>query len=305
MIVNPHAGQKAGIATNNATPGEAQAALETAGFEVDVRPTAFAGHATELAGEAARNGAELVVAAGGDGTAREVACGLIGTATTLGVLPLGSMMNIARSLNIPRDLTEAAEIVAAGNVVRMDVGRVTTRTASDYFLEAAGVGIDAGIARFANRIDDGDWSALLPMVRYAVRYRPHRMQLVVDQRQMIVRAHMLTIAIAPFAGAALALAPLAQVDDGVFDVVIRSGFTGLGLLRHVFAMIGRRPAPDPKVRTLRARSVDVRSLHHPLPVHADARSMGTAPAHFEIVPGGLRVLAAAAPAGQVSAVASL
>lgn len=302
LIINPRAGQKAGIATNHTTSQEAQAVLQSAGFAVEVRATEYAGHASVLASEAAHDGAQLVVAAGGDGTVREVAGGLIGTETTLGILPMGSMMNIARSLNIPRDLRSAAEIVAAGNVVRMDVGRVMTRTTSDYFLEAAGVGIDAGIARFANRIDGGDWSALLPLVRYATHYVPHRIRLLVDQQQVIVRAHMITVAIAPFAGLAMAVAPLARVDDGLFDVVIRSGFTGLGLLRHAIAIAGRRPTADPKVRTLRACRVEVGASRHQLQVHADARDMGCAPAHFEVVRGGLRVLAMHARAREVSVV---
>lgn len=291
LIINSHAGQKAGITTNHATPDEAQAVLQSTGFTVKVRTTEYAGHATALASEAVHEGVQLVVAAGGDGTVREVACGLIGSETTLGILPMGSMMNIARSLNIPRDLRGAATVVATGNVLRMDVGRVTTRTNSDYFLEAAGIGIDAGIVNFANRIDSGDWSALVPLIRYAMHYVPHTIRLRVDQQPLVVRAHMITIAIAPFAGMAMAVAPQADVDDGLFDVVIRSGFTGLGLLRHAIAIIGRRPAPDPNIRTLRARSVKVGASRYRLQVHADANGMGSTPAHFEIIRGGLRVLA--------------
>ena len=109
LIINSHAGQKAGIATNHTTPQEAQAVLQSAGFTVKVRATEYAGHASALASEAVHDGVQLVVAAGGDGTVREVAGGLIGTETTLGILPMGSMMNIARSLNIPRDLRGAAK----------------------------------------------------------------------------------------------------------------------------------------------------------------------------------------------------
>src|SRR5919202_598900 len=101
LIVNPSAGRKGGLSTNPVGPDEARAVLERHVSPVEVRPTEHEGHATELAREAARAGVALVVAAGGDGTVHEVASGLIGTQTALGVLPLGSVMNIARALNIP------------------------------------------------------------------------------------------------------------------------------------------------------------------------------------------------------------
>jgi diacylglycerol kinase family enzyme len=92
VIINPMAGRKMGFVTNPLGPEEARAALERHGIPVEVALTESAGHATELARRAVAAGAELVVAAGGDGTVREVACALIGTNAVLGVLPLGSMM---------------------------------------------------------------------------------------------------------------------------------------------------------------------------------------------------------------------
>ena len=72
-------------------------------------------------------GYELVVAAGGDGTVGTVAEPLLGTPTALGILPLGTVMNVARSLGIPRDLDGAADVIATGRVREIDVGQAGDR----------------------------------------------------------------------------------------------------------------------------------------------------------------------------------
>lgn len=127
LIANPAAGQKADLTTNPAWPEEARAALARAGVAADLHLTEYARHATALARAAASAGVQLVEAAGGDGTVREVATGLIGTQTVLGILPLGSVMNTARALNIPRDLEQAAANVERHRGRHIDVDGVRRR----------------------------------------------------------------------------------------------------------------------------------------------------------------------------------
>jgi YegS/Rv2252/BmrU family lipid kinase len=302
LIVNPNAGSKGGITTNPLGPEQAQAVLERHHTRVEVRPTERAGHATELAREAVRAGAELVVAAGGDGTVHEVACGLIGTQTTLGVLPLGSVMNIARALNIPRDLEQAAEVIRARRTVRMDVGKATTAKAEAYFLEAAGVGIDAGIFAYADQLDSGHWGSLFPLLRFLVRYRPGRVQLMVDGHAEQVLVFSITVAIGPFLGPAMAVAPGAKVDDRQFDVVVWERLSRLELLRHFGSIASGRRAYHPKARRLKGRTVQVEGVRRQFMVHADGHTLGPAPVRFELIPAALAVIVGEAPAGEPSAV---
>src|SRR3712207_4240388 len=153
LIGNPNAGRKAGMATNTGTIDDALAALRAEGVEVETWFTERPGHATELARRAVETGWEQVIAAGGDGTVQEVAQPLVGTEVTLGVMPLGSVMNLARTLGIARDLGEAARVIRDGRLLRMDVGEAN----GCYFLEYGGVGIDAALYPLTLEIDRGRW----------------------------------------------------------------------------------------------------------------------------------------------------
>jgi diacylglycerol kinase (ATP) len=118
-------------------------ALSRAGMRVDVRPTERPGHATEIAAEAARDGVERVLGWGGDGTLNELARGLMGTGTALGVLPGGTVNVFAREVGIPRSIEGAAEAFASGEVRCIPVGIASDRP----FLLMAGVGLDAEVVR--------------------------------------------------------------------------------------------------------------------------------------------------------------
>jgi YegS/Rv2252/BmrU family lipid kinase len=305
LVFNPHAGQKLGVSTNRGGPEQVHQALRAAGVPFDSFPTQRAGHAVELARDAVRAGRKLVIAAGGDGTVEEVAQALAGTDTALGIMPLGSVMNMARALCIPRDLDQAARVIAAGNVLAIDAGKVDDR----YFLEAAGVGLDAGLFAYFNRLDKGPkdgtriWRVLRGLFRFLRGLGAPRLEIDLDNgvavHRLRVRAAQVTVANGPFVGAAYAVAPDAQIDDGLLDVVI---FRGLGiprLLLHYAAIAGgRRFAPPPEAGEMRVRRVDVRTVRRrPLPVHADGEAIGATPARFEVVPAALKVLVGAPEAG--------
>lgn len=290
LVFNPHAGQKLGISTNAGGPDAAHAALEAAGVPFDPWPTRYAGHATELAREAVAEGRGLVIAAGGDGTAAEVAQGLAGAPTALGIMPLGSIMNVARTLCIPRDLGAAARTIAEGHLLAMDMGRVGDR----YFLEAAGVGLDAGLFGYFKRLDRGaaPSGVLRSMWRFMRRLGMPRVVVESEEGRYVVRAPMVEVANAPFVGAAYAIAPDARIDDGLLDVVIFRGTSILRTLVHLAAVAGGRYLPPPpSARTLRVRRVRVGTRRpRPLPVHADGDPVGVTPVVFEVASAALRVV---------------
>ena len=292
LIVNPRAGQKLGIATNEGTLEAVKSALTEAGLTFELRMTSSPRHATELARQAVREGCKLVISAGGDGTVAEAGEGLVNTETALGIMPMGSIMNMARALCIPRDLEGAARTIASGRVLAMDVGQVS----SHVFLEAGGVGLAAGLFGYFNRLDSGraNLGGVLKAVwRFARTLHRPRLVIVADGQRFDVRAPQVTVSNGPYVGAAYVLAPEAHIDDGKLDVVI---FRGMGVLRVLVHMAivarGRRLPPPAGVQLVRARSVDigVRGRRRPLPVHADGAVVGVTPTRFDVVPAGLRVI---------------
>ena len=115
LIINPTSGMSM-MATVEGTPEVREATilatLRTYGIEAEVRHTTAEERGAGLAAHAAAEQAEVVIAAGGDGTIHEVASGLIGTRSALGIIALGTMNNLAHSLNIPVDIEEACATIA-------------------------------------------------------------------------------------------------------------------------------------------------------------------------------------------------
>jgi len=209
----------------------------------------------------------------------------------LGIMPLGSIMNMARTLCIPRDLPSAARAIAEGNVLAMDAGRAS----GHIFLEAGGVGLAAGLFGYFNRLDRGSrrkLAVLRAMLRFLRHLRNPRLVIVADGQRFDVRAPQVTVSNGPYVGAAYVLAPQARVDDGKLDVTIFRGMSVLRVLFHMAMVAGghRLPSP-PGVQLVRAAVVDVGvRRRRQLPVHADGAVVGTTPAHFEILPAALRVI---------------
>ena len=292
LIVNPKAGHKLGMPTNVGTLAAVEDALKAAGVRAEVQLTESPRHATQLARAAVRDGCKLVIAAGGDGTVAEAGEGLVHTETVLGIMPLGSIMNMARTLCIPRDLPTAARTIADGQVLAMDVGRVHDQV----FLEAGGVGLAAGLFGYFNRLDSGTahpQGVIRAMLRFVRSLRNPRMAVIADGRKFNVRAPQVTVSNGPYVGAAYVLAPEARVDDGLLDVVIFRGMSVWRVLVHMALVAGgRRLPPPPSVQLVRARSVEValRRRRRQLPVHADGAAIGATPAQFEVLPGALRVI---------------
>ena len=253
--------------------------------------TAHRGHATELARQATAQGRELIIAAGGDGTVHEVAQGLAATDAVMGVMPLGSIMNVAHMLGIPRNLDAAARTIVAGHVPTMDLGRVGGR----YFLEAAGVGLDAGLLAYFARLDE----RRLPLhraLRMVWRFIRHlgtpRLLINADGQQWSVRSPLVSVANGPYIGAACTIAPDAQLNDGLLDLTVFRDVGPVHTLVQLALRMGRRRLPPPRAaETLRVRSVRVEHLaRRRLPVHADAVVVGATPVHLQVAPAALKVL---------------
>ncbi|HET9613551.1 MAG TPA: diacylglycerol kinase family protein, partial [Candidatus Limnocylindrales bacterium] len=214
-----------------------------------------------------------------------VATQLLGSDTVLGILPLGSVMNVARSLGLPRDLEAAADVIATGEVRQIDVGEARGRP----FFEAGSVGMNAAMFGAAQDFDGGDWTAIARTIWVAIRYRPARMSIDLDDRRIQTRALMVTVSNGPYTGAGMTVAPGARLDDGRFDVRVFRHLSKPRLLRHLLSIAFGRYRYAPEVETYRSRFVRIEGAS-PLPARADSHDLGTTPIEFTTRPAVLRVV---------------
>ena len=157
IVVNPTAGER-GEKRGPEDLERCEAVLREAGFTLNRAETgAESPTSADLARRAVEQGYEACVVAGGDGTVALAAAALLDTPVVLGILPFGSVMNIAHGLGLPLEPVEAAKVIARRRVMHADAGEVGGK----IFFETAGVGLDAEIFGAARHAERGDWRRAL------------------------------------------------------------------------------------------------------------------------------------------------
>lgn len=286
VILNPEAGRRGPVSTNVTATEETARALDLAGLRYELMVPDEPDAIPLLARAAVERGAELVVAAGGDGTVRMVASAVIGSRAVLGILPLGSVMNIARMLEIPRELDQAAPLLASAPPIEIDFGEVD----GQRFFEGVSIGLSSEVFRFIDDLQQGQLGSPLDFLRTLRRYRPRRVRLLIDDRPLTARALAMVIANGPYVGAGLTVAPDARLDDGLLDVVLFRRFSRWDLFRHLVGIAFGRRRYHPRIMTLAGQHIRVEA-RSPLPVRADGNDLGTTPVEVRVIPRALRVIA--------------
>ncbi|MEA2632753.1 MAG: hypothetical protein QOE66_2972 [Chloroflexota bacterium] len=290
VIWNRSAGSKAGLPTNNELDEAAlRDLLVRHGLGDDIVPTESEDEARAAVRAAIADGCRPIVAAGGDGSAYLVAHELLGTDIPLGILPLGSAMNLARSLGIPRDLESAATVLAAGAERVIDVGEAAGRP----FFEAVSIGLSAQLLGAAHALDRGRYRSIFELIGVLRRARRSRLRLRLDGQLVEHRALSAVVANMPFTGLALDVAPDASLEDGLLDIRVFRHYSRLEFLRHFWSIAFGRRAYTPKVVSYRARLVSVETAG--LPCRADDFDLGRSPLEIAAKPGLLRVIAPSEP----------
>jgi diacylglycerol kinase (ATP) len=292
LIFNPNSGTSI-MASNQRSAEENKAtilaALHSYGIEPELWYTTEEDPGNGLAKRAAQEGADVVIAAGGDGTVHAVACGLISTNSTLGIIPVGTMNNIARSLEISENIAEACEIIAKGATSLIDVGKVNDQ----IFLEVAGIGLEAALSLAGEKIKSTGWLSIIQgfidglVALFA--FRPTRFSLSFDERKTRrYSALQISVCNSPYYGVRLRFAPDAAMNDGLLDVLIYKGFSKLEYLRHAISISQGRRALESRVIRRKVKSLCIYA-DNPVEIHADGVPIGHTPAIITVVPGALRI----------------
>lgn len=220
LIYNPASGRRLASRLLPTVVSE----LSAGGFEVEAVATSGPGDATRLARQAAGEGCEVVFAMGGDGTLRETAAGLLGTRVALGVLPAGTVNVLTRALGLPRHTVEVARLLPHCQPREIDVGLAS----GEPFLMMASRGLDAVVMhcqhsrlkKWLGRLGVGIWAT-----RSVLTYGYPEITVRFDGR--VESAHLVVVSNIPQYGGGFRMAPEADFQDGLLDLV---RFRGRGLV---------------------------------------------------------------------------
>lgn len=293
FLVNP---ASAGGTTGKRWPEIAHraAALGLAG---DALISEEPGHLANLAADAVREGASLLVAVGGDGSVNEVVNGMAeGGNAELAVIPRGTGWDFVRTYGIPRDLDTAIDIALNGDVREIDLGLVSYRTWAGadgraYFANVASAGISGAIAQRANEASKalgGKISYYWATLAVFVRWQTGDMRVSVDDEIRGGKMIDVVVANGRYLGGGMMMCPDAEPDDGQLDVLLIGDVTKRDLLFVLPKTYRGRHLPHPRLEILRGQVITV-DADEPLPVELDGEQPGTTPARFEVVPGALRL----------------
>ena len=293
MILNPIAGKGYGAQVEPVL----RDLLKEQRLKFDLEKTEYPGHATSMAERAARDGYDLIVAAGGDGTTNEVVNGLVGLSNngryfSLGLLPIGPGSDFAHNVGIPADLPGACRRLVTGEPHPVDLCMVTVdESASVYFANVVNIGFGGIVVQETiKREEEASGLALyLPAVFKAIfRSKPPRVTIEAGEQHLDLSALMICIANGAREGGRFLSAPEAKPDDGAFDMCVVQETNFLNMLtlvpqfrsgkhtEHKLVTMGRAnhisvsskdgliAHMDGEVLCMQARKLDFDILHHEL-----------------------------------------
>ena len=250
--------------------------------------------AIDLARAAIKDGTELVIGVGGDGTMNEIANGfyedqrIINPAATLGIVPSGTGCDLTRSLNIPNRLREAMTVITQAPSQSMDVGKVAFRAqggepAERFFLNVADFGVGGEVVARVNqkRLERKTSSYVRCLVSTMIKYKAKRVRIRVDGASRCPREEYLIGAIANgrIFGKGMKIAPLARLDDGLFDVVFVKGMKFLEFCANGWQLMNGTHLDHPKISLIQARRIEAEpDSGDPVLLELDGEQLGTLPA---------------------------
>lgn len=299
VIVNPNSGNGATGRRWRALAGRVEAVLGA----VEVEATRGPRDAERIAREGVRAGVDRVIVAGGDGTLNEVVTGLLGADLAgyaqIGVLPLGTGGDFARSLGIPRRFDDALAVVAAGKTRSIDAGRIEYRgsegrPATGHFANVASLGISGLVDRLVNRATKrfgGTFSFAVGTLKAIALYRSSLVTLRVDGE--LVHDGPLVLATAANGqsfGGGMQVAPRARLDDGLLDVVVVPDLPKPQLLALLRRGYDGSHLADPRVGFWQGREIEAEVRGAEVLLDVDGEPLGALPARFTAIPRALEVI---------------
>lgn len=296
VILNPYANRWSAKAQVPAI----EDAFEDANVTFEIALTEHYGHGAELAQAAVEAGKyDAVVAAGGDGTVSDVIHGLIraagdGPTLPLGTLPLGTGNDFTDMTGIPRDLAAAARVIAAGDTRVIDAGRLTLETGSiHYFDNNSALAMEPMVTLENIKMTrlSGNIRYVVALARALLKLRGWDMTVEWDDGRFEGKVFLLSVCNSARTGGVFTMAPGAEMNDGLLDVVLLPEVSRLRVIALLPRLFGGGHVAADDVQYFRTSRLSVRSTPGS-PLHADGEIVSEAARdiNFDIMPGKITLL---------------
>lgn len=281
-VINPISG----TSNKEFMPETIARCIDPGKFDVVVRFTQHASHATLLTEEAIKEGFYGVIAVGGDGTINEVAAALRDSSTALGIIPCGSGNGLARHLGIPMNVEKALEIINLDNIEALDYCTANDRP----FFCTCGVGFDAHVSqKFAEAKKRGPLSYIQKTLVEYLKYRCKTYSIEMNDRVVTEKAFVIACGNASQYGNNAFITPRASMHDGLIDVTVIHPFTPLDTAVLGVLLFTRHIDQDTNINTFRTSEL---TIHRPKPdvMHIDGEPiMMDADIHIKCHKAGIKI----------------
>lgn len=250
FILNPISGTH----SKEEIPNLIDSTLDKEQYDYEIRFTEYAGHAAEIAQDAAQAHFDIVVAVGGDGTVNEVARSLTHTDTALAIIPCGSGNGLARHLCLPLDIKKAIQVINHGRIETFDYGVINELP----FFCTCGMGFDAFISlKFAEAGKRGPITYVENVLKEGLKYKPERYEVEDETGAHKYKAFLIACANASQYGNNAYIAPGATMKDGEMDVIIMEPFDVLDAPQMAADLFMKTLGNNSKIKTFRTKKLHI------------------------------------------------
>jgi diacylglycerol kinase (ATP) len=260
--------------------------LQSKNLDFDVIQTERPGHGYDLSIQAVKDGVDVVVSAGGDGTMNEVLNGLFDARqqglgeVIMGALPIGRGNDFSFGMGVPQNLTEACDALVAAKHHKIDLGRITGGLfpQGKIFGNGVGIGFDTKVGFEANKMAHlrGFLPYLLGALKTLFAYgTAPKLEVVLDNETITVNALMVSIMNGKRMGGAFMMTPKSSPEDGVFDLCIANLVSRPQILLLIGRFIKGTQESHPAIRFRQSKHVRITALSDSLACHADGETICT------------------------------
>ena len=275
-------------------------------FVFDYELTKYQGHAISLISEAINNGYRKFIAVGGDGTLNEVVNGIfrkhheIAHEVLLGVITVGTGNDWGRTHNMPTDYEEMIEIIDKRNILLHDVGKAKyhygKEDESRYFINIAGMGFDALVAKRVNTLKEKGYGGIIvymaSLLSALFSFKTKRIIVRSEGKELFNSdTFLVAVGICRFNGGGMMLLPEAVPDDGLLDMTLIRKVSKMKVLMNIKNVFNGTFVKLKEVERFRADSFTIESEPpHSLHLETDGESLGISPLDFTILPRSLKII---------------